>query len=63
MEKITKTRSFVICTLPNRRIIRVIKSRRMMDGACATYADSILVEKLSDTDHLEDLGLGGKIVL
>jgi hypothetical protein len=34
-----------------------------MGGACATYADSILVGKLSDRDHLEDLGLDGKIIL
>ena len=34
-----------------------------MGGACATYADSILVGKLSDIDHLEDLGIDGKIIL
>jgi len=62
MEKDYKTRSFVICT-PNRPIIQVIKSRRMMGRACATNADSILVGKLSDGDHLEDLGLDGKLIL
>jgi hypothetical protein len=33
-----------------------------MGGTCATYADSILMGKLSDRDHLEDLGIDGKIL-
>jgi hypothetical protein len=34
-----------------------------MGGASATYADSILVGKLSDRDHLKELGINGKIIL
>jgi hypothetical protein len=34
-----------------------------MGGASSTYADSILVGKLNDRDHLKDLGINGKIII
>ena len=50
-------------------VIRVIKSRRLrwvVHAACMgdrTGACRVLVRKLEGKDHLEDLGLDGRIIL
>jgi hypothetical protein len=50
-------------------IVRVIKSKRMRWGACSAYGGKgeaytgFLWGNLSERDHLEDLGIDGRVIL